>query len=315
LLYDTLLSAGGFAVYRGYLPVYKMLIPRFGNLAKPSNRSRMINAWVRSKGFCRSGLNAERLTARVQDECRSGGDFIRIVMSEIARSQNLVRWVLYDPDNLLYIPRIRADIPEALFVHIIRDGRDVALSLSKMGGFKPLPWNRAAGLLPTALYWEWMVRRGRQHGLHIPGDYIEVRYEELVSDPRATVRKLGEFLDHDLDYACIQNASLGRLREPNSSFWQEDEHRSPLNRWGAKLSRSEIMSLEATVGELLEELGYPLSLPGEAPKSSLPEKAMRAFYFSLLNTKLWLKTQTLAGRLADLGALKISDHIESTEAE
>jgi hypothetical protein len=75
------------------------------------------------------------------------------------------------------------------------------------------------------------------------------------------------------------------------------------------------MSLEATVGELLEELGYPLSLPGEAPKSSLPEKAMRAFYFSLLNTKLWLKTQTLAGRLADLGALKISDHIESTEAE
>jgi hypothetical protein len=42
---------------------------------------------------------------------------------------------------------------------------------------------------------------------------------------------------------------------------------------------------------------------------------MRAFYFSLLNTKLWLKTQTPAGRLANLGALEISDHIESIEAE
>ena len=171
------------------------------------------------------------------------------------------------------------------------------------------------GLLPTALYWEWMVRRGRQHGLRIPGDYIEVRYEELVSDPRATVRKLGEFLDHDLDYDCIQKTSLGRLREPNSSFGQENEQRSPLNRWSAKLSRSEIMSLEAMVGELLKELGYSLSSPGGAPKSGFAEKAMRAFYFSLLNTKLWLKTQTPAGRLANLGALEIFDHIESTEAE
>jgi LPS sulfotransferase NodH len=315
LLYDTLLSAGGFAVYRGYLPVYKMLIPRFGSLAKRSNRSRMINAWVRSKGFRRSGLDAEQLKARVQDECRSGGDFIRIVMSEIARNQSVVRWVLYDPDNLLYIPRIQADIPEALFVHIIRDGRDVALSLSKMGGFKPLPWNRAAGLLPTALYWEWMVRRGRQQGLRIADDYIEVRYEELVSDPRATVRKLGEFLDHDLDYDCIQKTSLGRLHEPNSSFLQEDEQRSPLNRWREKLSRSEIMSVEAMVGEFLQELGYSLSSSGGAPKSGLSEKAMRAFHFGLLNTKLWLKTQTPAGRLANLGALEISDHIESIEAE
>src|ERR1700677_5061199 len=144
LLYDTLLSAGGFAFYRGYLPVYKMLIPRFGGLAKRNNRRKMVQEWVRSKGFRRSGLDAKQLTARVLDECRSGGDFIRIVMGEIARSQNVSRWVLYDPDNLLYIPRIKADIPEALFIHIIRDGRDVALSLNKMAGFKPVPWNRKA---------------------------------------------------------------------------------------------------------------------------------------------------------------------------
>ena len=74
-LYDTLLSAGGFAVYRGYLPVYKMLIPRFGGLAKRNNRRKMVQEWVRSKGFRRSGLDAKQLTARVLDECRSGGDF------------------------------------------------------------------------------------------------------------------------------------------------------------------------------------------------------------------------------------------------
>jgi Sulfotransferase family len=316
LLYDTLLSAGGFAVYRGYLPVFKMLIPRFGSLAKLGNRRKAAEAWVRSKGFHRSGLDARQLTSRVLDECRSGGDFIRIVMSEIARGQNVARWVVYDPDNVLFIPAIKADIPEALFIHIIRDGRDVALSLSKMGGFKPLPWNgEAKGLLPTAVYWEWMVRKGRQYGLHIPADYFEVHYEELVSDPRATFRKLAEFLDHDLDYDLIQNARLGRLREPNSSFLETNDGRNPVNRWREKLSSREITSVEAMVGAYLEELGYPLSSPKEARNTGLRGKCMRAFYFNLLTTKLWLKTKTPAGRLANLNALEISDNVEPTGTE
>src|SRR5277367_2928143 len=58
LLYDTLLSAGGFAVYRGFLPVYKILIPRFGKFDKLENRKRMMEAWLRSKGFRRSELDA-----------------------------------------------------------------------------------------------------------------------------------------------------------------------------------------------------------------------------------------------------------------
>jgi len=314
LLYDTLLSAGGFAVYRGYLPVYKMLLPRFGNLAELTNRKRMMDAWVRSKGFRRSGLNAEQLAVKILEECRSGGDFIRIVMGEIARGQNVARWAIYDPDNLLYIPSIKADIPEALFIHIIRDGRDVALSLSTMRGFKPLFWEREAkGLLPTALYWEWMVRAGRQGGNRFPADYIEVRYEELVSDPRAALGKLKQFLDHDLDYDRIQNATLGRLRESNSSFPKANDQRSPVNRWRQKLSRRELASIEAMVGTYLEELGYPLS--SLVRKSGLQEKFTRAFYFNLLTAKLWLKTRTPAGRLANLEALQLSDSIEPMEAE
>jgi len=188
-----------------------------------------------------------------------------------------------------------------------------------MRGFKPLFWDREGeGLLPTAVYWEWMVRQGRHHGLRIPADYLEVRYEELVSAPHATLRKLEEFLDHDLNYDRIQNASLGRLRESNSSFSREadeKEQASPVNRWRDKLSSQELGSVEAMIGEYLEELGYPLSSPGAARKSGLREKSMRAFYFSLLDAKLWLKTRTPAGRLANLEALELSDSIEPAEAE
>ncbi len=133
LLYDTLLSAGGFAVYRGYTPIYKMLIPRFGSPENLGNRTRLVETWLRSKGYRRSGLTAKEIKAKLMDECHTGGDFIRIILNEIARTQNAQRWAIYDPDNVLYVPRVKADMPEALFVHIIRDGRDIALSLRENG--------------------------------------------------------------------------------------------------------------------------------------------------------------------------------------
>ena len=166
LLYDMLLSSGGFAIYRGILPVFETLIPRFGSLEIRQNRRQLLETWLRSKGFRRTGLDREVLSKRILDECRSGGDFIRVVMESVTQSQGAQRWAVYDPDNVLHVERLKASIPNALFLHIIRDGRDIALSLKKMGGFTPLPWDRdgTASLVATALYWEWMVRSGREHG-------------------------------------------------------------------------------------------------------------------------------------------------------
>jgi hypothetical protein len=315
LLYDTLLSAGGFAVYRGYLPIYKMLIPRFGNLDNPENRNRILATWLRSKGFRRSGLDPNELTAKVEHECRTGGDFMRAVMDEIARKQMVERWAVYDPDNVLHVLKVKADIPEALFVHIIRDGRDIALSLSKMGGFKPLPWDRESkSLAATALYWEWMVRKGRANGRRFPSDYIEIRYEDLVSDPLQTLKVLGQFLDHDLDYDRIANARLGRLSESNSSFRNDGSVTNPLNRWKERLSHEEIVSLEAMVGPYLEELGYPLSTSDIERKPGIQEFWMRTVYFNFLDSKLWLKTRTPVGRFSNMAALELMEPVHQNEA-
>jgi hypothetical protein len=312
LLYDTLLSAGGFAIYRGYLPIYKMLIPRFGDLDNPENRKKLIHTWLRSKAFRRSGLDAQQLTGKLFAECRNGGDFIRIVMDEIARNQKAVRWAVYDPDNLLHIQRIKADIPEALFVHAIRDGRDIALSLKKMQGFTPFPWNRKSrGLRETALYWEWMVRKGRQDGRLIGNDYIEVRYEELATEPESLLKKLGKFLDHDLDYERIQRVSLGRLSESNSSFRREagGKQTNPVNRWRERLSPREVAGLEAMVGDCLTQFGYSLSLPQKQRQPGIQELWMRLVYRNYLDAKLWLKTNTPAGKLVSLSELELLDSV------
>lgn len=306
-LYDTLLSAGGFAIYRGYLPIHKMLIPRFGGLDRPRSRKKIIETWLRSKGFRRSGLDASLLTTKLS-ESRNGGDFIRIVMDEIAQQQKSPRWAVYDPDNVLYMPQIKADIPRALFVHIVRDGRDIALSLKKMGGFTPFFWNRKpGGLRETALYWEWMVRRGRSYGRTIPRDYIEVRYEDLVDDPRRTLATLSDFLAHDLDYDRIQQSSLGTLSESNSSFRQEKETQpGPLSRWRQSLSGEQIASIEAVVGDCLEESGYALTTSREKMKAGLPEFWLRTVYPRFLDTKFWFKIKTPAGRLTNTSPLELT---------
>jgi uncharacterized damage-inducible protein DinB len=309
-LYDTLLSAGGFAVYRGYLPVHKLLIPRFGPLDHPRSRKRIVDTWMRSKGFPRSGLDARQLSARLLSECRTGGEFIRIVMDQVAEKQGVDRWAVYDPDNVLHVMRIKADMPDALFVHIIRDGRDVAFSLMKMGGFRPFPWNpKQQGLLDTALYWEWMVQKGQYFGRQIPDDYTEVHYEQLVTEPRSTLAALGQFLHHDLDYDRIQNTALGRLRESNSSFRDQGHgtQTNPVNRWKEKLSQQEIAALEALVGPTLEETGYALTTPAEHRRLSLRSKWLAFAYPRFLDSKLWLKQNTPVGRFVNLSVLELSE--------
>ena len=232
-------------------------------------------------------------------------------MDSVTQSQQAQRWAVYDPDNVLHVERVKRDIPNALFVHIIRDGRDIALSLKKMGGFTPLPWDRSPtdSLVATSLYWQWMVRRGRAHGRMFPADYIEIRYEDLIINPRETLGKLSGFIDHDLDYGRIQRAGLGRLSQTNSSFREEgvQETINPLGRWKERLAHNDVAAIESTVGECLQENGYELSLPAAERRRSLKQSWMRGIYPAFLGSKLWLKLHTPVGRLANMSALEIED--------
>jgi hypothetical protein len=309
LLYDILLSAGGFAVYRGRLPIYQVLIPRFGKLDRIENRKKIIATWLRSKSFRRSGLDGRELAAILLENCQSGGDFLRIVMGEMARKQQVARWAVYAPDTVLRVATVKKEIPEAIFVHIIRDGRDIALSLQKLGDFNPLPWiRRPRSLEETALYWEWMVQKGRRHGREFPNDYMEIRYEDLVEHRRRTLGGLSEFLDHDLDYDRIQSAALGTISKTNSSF-QEDSAGAgfnPVRRWKQRLSEGQVASLEWQVGATLEGLGYARTTSAQEWKPRLRDRWLRAVYPSFLESKLWVKMNTPLGRLSSLAKLELT---------
>ena len=306
-LYHLLLSAGGFAEFHTQMNAYDVLEPIFGDLSVPKNRKAAIAEWLRSKGFKVSGLDAAETEAKVLADCRGTSDFLRIIMEEVARKQGVDRWIDSTPTNAPHMMRIQRDFPDAQFIHIIRDPRDVALSLDKQGWSRPLPWDRKRSLLAAALYWEWIVRKGRKLGAALAHRYIEVRYEDLVQHPRETLAVIGGFLNEDLDYARIQETSIGSVKKPLTSF-KEDLQKgefTPVGRWKEKFPAGQLAQFEALIGDYMQELGYKLCAD-VAKNRSLGTSRKRMIYGLYYECKQWVKIHTpLSRMMVDYAAILI----------
>jgi Sulfotransferase family len=306
VLYHMLLSAGNFAVYRTESNVFSVLQPRFGSLRSKNNLRDLLQLWLKSKLFQATGLEAAQIREKLMRDCNNAGDFLRVVMEETARRQGVERWADCTPDHLLYIPEIKRQIPKALVVHIIRDGRDVALSYVKQGWAYPFPWDRKEQLSVAGLFWEWIVRRGREYGRKLGPDYHELHYEDLVEKPRETLRALGEFVGQELDYDKIQQVGIGSVSEPNTSFTSDDGGAfNPVGRWEKKMTPEQLADFEALTGSFLQELGYPLS---SSPRhGGLRSMRLRSTYLSGFATRHWLKSRTPLGRFARLERMGITE--------
>jgi hypothetical protein len=298
LLYHMLLSAGNFAVYRVESNAINLLEPRFGDLSVAANKHRLLEAWYNSRLYTLSGLDKEEIAAKVMNECRNGGDFLRIIMSEMCRKQGVQRWADTTPEHILHLHRIKETIPEALIIHIIRDGRDVALSTDKLGYIHRLPWDRSPSKMVCGLYWDWMVNKGRRDGRDLGHDYTEVHFEDLISKPSETLARLGDFIGQELDYDRIREVGIGSVSAPNSSFAGDPrEDFNPLGRWKSGFPPEELEMFEGLIGHTLEENGYELSTKNQEALNRPDLQRMRAMYMKYFDMKLYLKSKTLLGRL------------------
>src|SRR5438445_11312168 len=108
-------------------------------------------------------------------------------------------------------------------------------------GVGRFPGKKKRGLLAAGLYWEWIVRKCRKYGSMAGAHCMEVRYEELVSNPRESLAGLSDFIQHDLDYGRIQRPSLGSDKNPLTSF-KEELQRGGLRRSAAGKTNSRRLS-------------------------------------------------------------------------
>jgi len=315
LLYHTLLSAGGFAVYHAESNAFNLINLRFGNLERRENRRDLLDHWFRSKLFDRTGLRREEIESKIMEECRNGGDFLRLLMETIARKQGVERWAECTPLHLLYLPLIKKLFPDALIVHIIRDGRDVTLSLDRIGWIKPLRWDKKRRMLAPAIFWRWIVGKGRRYGRQMGNDYLEIHYEDVVQKPREALAQIGEFIEHDLDYDRIQQNAQGSMVDPNSSFRGDGQEKeaNPVGGWKTSLTPAQIAEIEGLIADQLEETGYELVSSRAQRRRSVPVAFMGFFYPIYFDLKLWLKTYTPLAKTADIARMGISKPPKPTE--
>jgi len=288
--------------------VFDVLEPIFGDLSVLRNKKKMMREWLGSKAFAVSGLGAADVEAKVMAGCNNGSDFLRIVMDEVARAQGVDRWIDSTPTNIPHMMRISRDFPEAQFIHVIRDARDVALSLDQLHWSRPLPWDRKRSLLAAGIYWEWIVRKGRKFGTMLGTKYMEVRYEELVEQPQSALQRLGEFLGHDLNYVRIQRDGIGSVKKPLTAFKQElrEGQFTPVGRWRDKFPADQLKRFEELIGQYLEELGYTLSHPINNSERASAIRAARFEYKYFYDFKQWAKVNTPLSRwMVDYSAILI----------
>jgi Sulfotransferase family len=153
--------------------------------------------------------------------------------------------------------------PRARFVHVIRDGRDVAAS-NLMGGQE---WAYQS-IEEAATGWLGVVER--PHAVAPAGRYLEVRYEDIVADPATTLRRVTGFLDIRWDERLLRHSELPHTLFDNPYAHPSAEpaaaplSKAKVGRHRGELTPDQIAEFERLAGHELKRLGHPLA--GDGPR-------------------------------------------------
>ena len=127
----------------------------------------------------------------------SVADSLRAIYRTLAKREGKPRWGDKTPGHLLCMPGLAELLPEAHFIHIIRDGRAVAASV------RGLPFAPGDSIEAIAEDWRDQIVAGRRAAAGLP-HYHELRYERLVNEPEPVLRELCEFLRLPFDASMLR---------------------------------------------------------------------------------------------------------------
>lgn len=207
------------------------------------------------------GLEPEAIRSRLADERPTQlADAVRSVFALYAERQDKCRYGDKTPRYVRNVDVVAGLLPEARIVHLVRDGRDVALAVGDVDF-------GAANLTQSAHRWAHRVKRAEAAGSRLgPTRYRLVRYEDLTDDPETVVNGLCRFLA--LDY---EPGMLRYFEHPDAVFSglgeqaHHDHLRLPVTKglrdWRRQMSSDDVARFEAVAGYALAELGYEVTTP------------------------------------------------------
>lgn len=252
------------------------LIETFG--AGPAEPGRMAAAIAAGREWSDFGFSEDELAAAISAEAATGAaGAVRAFFRLYAHRAGKPRWGDKTPAYGRSMTAIAGTLPEARFVHVIRDGRDVLLSIREHS-------DRRRPAERVAERWRSRVVDAREQARSLP-HYREVRFERLVSDPEPVLREICELIALPWSPAMLAHhrGAATRMEEmrrelPPSAERQalgverrmatharavEAPDPTRAERWRRDLSDEDRRRFESVAGELLQELGYETGEPTE----------------------------------------------------
>ena len=185
-------------------------------------------------------------------------DLIRAVYAAHARKEGKMRWGDKTPMNAFDAPHLLSAFPEAQFLHLIRDGRDVCLSWAKVD------W--AHYTVPSAAkQWAKWVRAAAEPGRAVEaGRYLELRYEDLVRQPSEILQQICRFLEEPFEPQMLAYYTVDKplVEEDRQQFHRLLSHAPDASRayaWQREMPSADIQTFERLAGSTLMRYGYPVA--------------------------------------------------------
>lgn len=208
-------------------------------------------------------------------------DAARAFYALYASKQGKSRWGDKTPDYVRKMKKIQNTLPEARFIHVIRDGRDAGLSqnarIAKRGK-DPIPPKE------MARRWRKRIVKSRIDAEEVE-HYLEVRYEDMLTDTEGVLRRICEFIEVDFDPAMLRyhERAEERLQEmagalpakkgrPKRAAGERVAAHAMTTKppdtdrvavWKRDMTEAENSEFEEAAGYLLDDLGYETATPKE----------------------------------------------------
>lgn len=186
----------------------------------------------------------------------SYGDALAAIYAKYAHMHNKPRWGDKSPVNTFDSHHLMGAFPDAHFLHIVRDGRDVAQSWARVdwAGYE---------VDESARRWKVWVACGTRCAQLGPSQYLRVRYEDLVRAPEELLREICAFLGEEwspamLDY-CKHSLPLQQGRERFHHGIDQAPQVERCFAWQREMSAVDQSTFEKIAGRTLLEQGYSVS--------------------------------------------------------
>lgn len=179
-------------------------------------------------------------------------------------------WGDKTPRYVEHIPELAELFPDARFIHLIRDGRDVALSYADVP-FGPKNVAQAAEL------WANRVALGIRDGRQLErGRYIEIMHADLIEDDEGEIKDICVFLGLEFDRVMLDReetskGALARAERYNPNVKEETVKR--MRSWKTDMPPEHVEIFEAIAGDVLSELGFERRFPSPGMSARIKARA------------------------------------------